>query len=126
MNFGIKRKEKSLKSSGFSFLFDRPLFLHFFSFSSAPHSYTCSGFPILLLLFLSLFLSFNFFVLFWCSRELLLTKFNLSEIFSILTYQVTHVANYCPYVFFLFFFLFLMTLLFFFFFFPLTLVLLLD
>jgi hypothetical protein len=68
----------------------------------------------------SLSLSFSvliFFVLFCCPRELLLTKFNLIKIFSILTYPATHVANYCPYVFFLFFFLFLMTLLFFFFFF---------
>ena len=58
-------------------------------------------------------LSFNFFDLFWCPRELLLIKFNLSEIFSILTYQTTHVTNYCPYVFFLFLFSFLMTFFFF-------------
>jgi hypothetical protein len=48
-----KEKEKSLKLSDFSFLLNRPLFLHFF-FSSTPRGYTCSGSPILLLLFLSL------------------------------------------------------------------------
>ena len=90
-----------MKSSDFSFLLDWPLFLHFFSFFSAPYDYTCSGFPILLLLFS---FSFNFFVLFWCPRELLLTKLNLSKRFSILTYQTTHVANYCPHLFDVFFF----------------------
>ena len=57
--------------------------------------------------------SFNFFVLFWYSHELLLTKFNVSEICSIFTYQATHVANYCPYIFFPFLSSFLMTLVFF-------------
>ncbi len=103
--FWNKEKEKSLKSSGFSFLLDWPLFLHFFSFSSAPHSYTCSGSPILLLLILSLS-PFNFFVLFWCPHELLLTKFNLSEIFSILTYQATHTCLIIVLMFFSFSFFF--------------------
>ena len=95
----------NFESSGFSFLPDWPLFLHFFL---SPQLLTATHAVVLQFFFFFFSLSLLiFFVLFWCPRELLLTKLNLSKRFSILTYQATHVANYCPHndiVFFFFFF----------------------
>ena len=105
--FWNKKKRKILEIKWLQFSFWSASFSS--SFFLSPQLLTAT-FAVVLQFFFFFFSLLIFLILFLYLCELLLTKFNFSEIFSILTYQATHVTNYCP--FFSFFFFFLITLLF--------------